>query len=646
MCGIVGAFGPPGLRHSWLEMACKALRHRGPDDAGVWREPAAGVGLGHTRLAIQDLSDAGRQPMSSACARYQIVFNGEIYNHLELRRALPALAWRGHSDTETVLACLAEWGTERALRAIVGMFAFAAFDSLERRLILARDRLGEKPLYYGYAGDSLVFASELKPLCTVPGFDSAIDRSALALYMRHGYVPAPCSIHSSLRKLQAGSWIELTSETVSARSLPEPRVYWSAISAAVAGERNSLNVDDSEAVNMLELVMRDAVRGQMLSDVPLGAFLSGGIDSSTIVALMQAQSTKPVRTFSIGFEEAEYDESSQARLVAQHLGTAHTELVVRADDALALVPRMPAVYDEPFADSSQLPTLLVAQLAKRHVTVALSGDGGDELFAGYNRYFLGARAWPRISHVPRPLRRGVAQGLRMLSPQTWDCLAAAMRPITPSRYQVRMAGDKLHKVADVLASSDGQELYRRLVSQWWLEPLVLDAGGPTPAPEGQWAAVSALTHRMMLLDTITYLPDDILVKVDRAAMSVSLETRVPMLDHRVFEFAWRLPLRMKVRDGLGKWILRQLLYRYVPRHLVERPKMGFAVPLDAWLRGPLREWAEHLLAESRLRLEGFLDAQIVRRRWQEHLAGQRNWQYQLWNVLMFEAWLEARRCGS
>lgn len=643
MCGIVGAFGPPGSPQEWLDAACNTLRHRGPDDSGIWCEPSAGVVFGHRRLAILDLSEAGRQPMATECGRYHIVLNGEIYNHLELRSALPHQPWRGHSDTETLLACLLQWGAERTLRATVGMFAFALFDIVERRLILARDRFGEKPLYYGYAGDTFVFASELKPLHVAPGFDATIDRAALARYMHYSYVPAPYSIHASMRKLAAASWIELTPALVAARSLPEPRPYWSALDVAMAGDRQPLDLDDSEAVIMLEHLLGDAVKGQMMSDVPLGAFLSGGIDSSTVVALMQAQSTRPVQTFSISFQEVEYDESAQARLVARHLRTDHTELKVRAEDALELVPRIPSIYDEPFADSSQLPTFLLAQLARHRVTVALTGDGGDELFGGYNRYFLGSRVWSFLSLVPRELRRGVAYGLRALSPATWDRLAALVRPITPSRYRVRMAGDKIHKVAGVLGCRNGEELYRRLVSQSWLEPLVLGSGSENLASEWSWPPMSNLTHQMMLLDVITYLRDDILTKVDRAAMAVSLETRVPMLDHRVFEFAWRMPMRMKVRDGEGKWLLRQLLYRHVPRPLVERSKMGFGVPLDTWLRGRLRDWAEHLLSESRLQSEGYLDAGVVRRRWNEHLTARRNWQSPLWNVLMFEAWLEAGR---
>lgn len=639
MCGIVGTFASGGSRTDWLADACSALRHRGPDDSGIWSDQAAGIAFGHTRLAVIDLTEAGHQPMMSGCGRYHIVYNGEIYNHLELRRALPEQAWRGRSDTETLLACFARWGVAKTLQSLVGMFALALFDAVEQRLILARDRFGEKPLYYGYAGDAFIFGSQLRSVRAAPGFDTTIDRAALALYMTHSYVPTPHSIYRSMRKLPAGSWIELTRSTLAARSLPEPRAYWSALECALAAKRDPLGIDDQDAVLMLERVLSEAVKGQMLSDVPVGAFLSGGIDSSTIVALMQAQSSRPVRTFSIGFEHAEYDESEQAKRVAEHLGTEHTALVVRPQDALALVPTIPRIYDEPFADSSQLPTFLVAQLARRDVTVALSGDGGDELFGGYNRYFLGARAWPRLSRIPWRLRRGLGRGLTALSTSTWDRLAH----LIPSRYRVRMVGDKVHKAAEALACRNDRELYQRLVSQWWSQSLVLNAPAiEESASSSPWSAMSDLTDRMMLLDATTYLPDDILVKVDRATMAVSLEARVPMLDHRVFEFAWRLPMHMKLRNGQGKWLLRQLLHRHVPPHLVSRPKMGFAVPLGAWLRGNLRDWAEDLLSESRLRREGYLDTTIVQGRWREHLAGQRSWQYQLWNVLMFEAWLDAQ----
>jgi asparagine synthase (glutamine-hydrolysing) len=582
--------------------------------------------------------------MQSHCGRYVVVFNGEIYNHPELRRQLPGETWRGHSDTETLLACMARWGVERTLKAMVGMFAFAMFDRVERRLILARDRLGEKPLYYGFGGRAFVFASELKALTLAPAFDADIDRDALSLYMQHSYVPAPYSIYRSVRKLNPGSWLELSPESVTTGTLPRPRRYWSAIDVALAGDRQPLDVSDSEAVTSLERVLSTAVRDQMISDVPLGAFLSGGIDSSTIVALMQAQASTRVKTFSIGFKEGKYDESSQAASVAAHLGTDHTSLTLCEDDALTLVPRIPTVYDEPFGDSSQLPTYLVAQLARRHVTVALSGDGGDELFGGYERYSLGLRVRPLLARVSPILRRLIAASVRALPVPVWDGLGAVARPFLPGRFRTSMHGDRLYKAADVLACRNNEEAYRRLFSFWWREPLVLGASSPTEfALTSPWPSMTSPVQPMMLLDSITYLPDDILVKIDRAAMAVSLETRVPMLDHRVFEFVWRLPVQLKMRHGASKWILRQLLHRYVPRALVDRPKMGFAVPLDTWLRGRLREWAEHLVDERRLEDEGYLQPQLVRERWQEHQTSRRNWHHELWNVLMFEAWLESTR---
>jgi asparagine synthase (glutamine-hydrolysing) len=484
-----------------------------------------------------------------------------------------------------------------------------------------------------------VFASELRPLRSAPRFDPTIDRAALAQYMRRGYVPTPHSIYASIRKLPPGCWLAFGPSTIAERSWPEPQHYWSAVAVAQSSERNLIDVSDSEAVTLLERLLGDAIKGQMLSDVPLGAFLSGGIDSSTVVALMQAQSARPVRTFSVGFEEPEYDESATARAVAAHLGTEHTEIRARGADALALIPRMPRIYDEPFADSSQLPTFLVAQLARAHVTVALSGDGGDELFCGYVRYSPAARAWSVLSRFPAGLRRIAARGVHMRSTAAWDGLAGIARPILPGRYQVAMPGDRIYKAADILACRDFADVYGRMLSQWWLQPLVLETSVSSSASDRALPRLSGAQARMMALDAVTYLPDDILAKVDRAAMAVSLETRVPLLDHRVFELAWRLPLHMKVRGGETKWLLRQVLYRHVPRALIDGPKKGFAVPLASWLRGPLRDWAEDLLAESRLAREGYLDAALVKRHWHEHLQGARNWHYELWNVLMFEAWL-------
>jgi asparagine synthase (glutamine-hydrolysing) len=643
MCGIVGAFGPAGARADWLSDACDTLRYRGPDDRGIWSDASAGIALGQTRLAILDLSSAGHQPMSSLCGRYVVVFNGEIYNHLELRDQLSERPWRGHSDTETLLECLLEWGVERTLQSLVGMFAFAAFDRKAGRLVLARDRFGEKPLYYGYAGDALVFGSVLTPLRLAPGFDSSIDRQSLSSYLQQSFVPAPRTIYSSMRKLPPGTFMQLTHADIHARRLPTPAAYWNAVDVALAAERSPLDVDDVQATAMLEQVLGQAVKGQMLSDVPLGAFLSGGIDSSTVVALMQRNSVRKVQTFSVGFEDSEYDESPAARAVARHLGTDHVELVVRAADALEAVPLIPSAYDEPFADSSQIPTMLVARLARQHVKVALSGDGGDELFGGYNRHVAAMGAWPRLARLPLFARSVSAQAIRTLSPAGWDGIASATQFMTPARRRVRAAGEKLYKVADVLECETGDQLYRRLTRQVAVGEVVLGAGIAGDGPSAPLPAAAHVASQMMLMDATHYLPDDILVKVDRAAMAVSLETRVPMLDHRVFELAWRLPMHTKIRNGRGKWLLRQLLYRYVPQELVERPKAGFAIPLAAWLRKELRPWVEQLLAAPRLRSAGYLDERRVSTLWREHLSGRRDWHTVLWNILMFEAWRDAQQ---
>lgn len=657
MCGIAGflAANPlkgkeelPGL----LKRMTDTIINRGPDDAGYWCDGEHGIALGHRRLAIIDLSPAGHQPMHSASGRYVIIFNGEIYNHSLLRRQLESAgrspAWRGHSDTETLLAGFDAWGIQETIERAIGMFAIAVWDRNTGTLTLARDRIGEKPLYYGWqgrGGDAVfLFGSELKALRAHPAFENAINRGALSLQLRHNYIPAPYSIYAGISKLPPGAML-----TVSDRQR-EPRVwtYWSGQQQAESGAGEPFTGTPEQAVDELESLLKDAVRAQMMADVPLGAFLSGGVDSSTVVALMQAQSSRPVKTFSIGFHEEGYNEAEYAKAVARHLGTDHTELYVSAAEALSVIPRLQSLYDEPFSDSSQIPTFLLSQLARQHVTVSLSGDAGDELFCGYNRYQMTAKLWKTLSMAPLPVRRLAARGVTSVPVAAWNRMAGGLGRFLSGFMQMANPGDKLHKGAGVMASESLEALYLGLVSHWD-DPaaVVIDGIEPVTVLTDKARRFSGLDgiQRMMALDLLTYLPDDILVKVDRAAMGVSLETRIPFLDHRVVEFAWRLPQSVKLREGRTKWVLRQVLYRHVPKALIERPKMGFGVPVGEWLRGPLRDWAEALLDERRLRREGFFQPAIVRKKWEEHLSGRRNWQYHIWDVLMFQAWLEHQGSG-
>lgn len=647
MCGLAGILhaGPVNQEHlsAVLPDMLSALLHRGPDDFGVMVDGQCGVALGHRRLAILDLSPAGHQPMLSACGRYCIVFNGEIYNHISMRKQLPnSVQWRGHSDTETLLSAIATWGLERVLNEAIGMFAFALWDREEKVLYLARDRVGEKPLYYGLHNAALLFASELKAIRAYPGFQGEVDRDALALFLRRNVIPAPRSIYRGIFKLPPGTFLKVTQENVSKGTLGEPRSYWSLLEVAVTGQGNLFEGSAAEASDELDRLLKQSISGQMLADVPVGAFLSGGIDSSTVVALMQAQSTRPVKTFTIGFHESGYDEAQHARAVAAHLGTEHTELHVTPAQALAVIPRLPKLYDEPFADVSQIPTFLVSELAQRNVTVCLSGDGGDELFGGYNRYVAGARLWRQLGWLPKTVRTGLAASIRATRPSAWDFCFDRFGSMLPLGWRVRTPGVKLQKVAEMLTASSPEEVYLRLVSHWLnSEQVVIGSKLSTGLPSDQLCAslMLALEHQMMCMDSLTYLPDDILVKVDRAAMGVSLETRVPMLDHRVVEFAWHLPLDLKIRNNEGKWLLRQVLDHYVPRSLIERPKTGFSVPIDSWLRGPLRDWAEELLNPNMLAEQGFLAPSPIRMKWEEHLDEKRDWSSQLWSVLMFQVWL-------
>jgi len=629
MCGITGLWATSDSADA-AEVAARMgtqLIHRGPDDEGVWSDSTAGIALAQRRLSVLDLSPEGHQPMHSHDGRHVIVFNGEIYNHLELRTALDNTPWRGHSDTEVLLAAITRWGLESALKRCVGMFALALWDKQDHSLSLARDRLGEKPLYYGWVDKTLVFASELKALRVHPAWRGEIDRNALTLYLRYGNVPAPHCIYRDIHKL-APATIAIFH---TADSKPAPYPYWSASETAQQGQSKPLQLTDDEAVAELERVLHQSITGQSLADVPLGAFLSGGIDSSLIVALMQKNSSRPVSTFTIGFHAEGYDEAPHAAAVARHLGTEHTQLYVTPEEARAVIQRLPTVYDEPFADSSQIPTLLVAALARREVTVALSGDGGDELFGGYTRYRWG----PRILQHGLLLRQSLAALLGAFSPGTWDklfhCLPGAGMPSAP--------GDKLQKLAALLRCNSRRDLYQQLVS-FWPNPSSIVIGGEETIPGQDWPDEGDFAEQMMLRDALGYLPDDILAKVDRASMSVSLETRAPFLDHRVFEFAWQLPMPLKIRGQESKWLLRQLLYRYVPRDLIERPKAGFSVPIGEWLRGPLREWAEALLDETRLRRDAYFDPLPVRQTWLEHQRGIRNWQHRLWAILMFQTWLD------
>lgn len=649
MCGIAGFLGiSVKSPDQVLKAMTDTIAHRGPDHQGLWSDRDAGIALGHRRLSILDLSPAGDQPMHSASGRFVVVFNGEIYNHGLIRAELECLSprnWRGRSDTEVMLEAFEAWGVEAAVRRFTGMFAIALWDRRERKLFLIRDRIGEKPLYYGCCGNTILFGSELKALKAHPAFKGEIDRGALALYMRYCYVPAPYTIYKGIRKLVPGAMIVFDSGCSNPGGAV-PAVYWSARDAAAQGLARPFRGTDAEAANALEKLLLDAIGGQMVADVPLGAFLSGGIDSSVIAALMQAQSSKRIRTFTIGTDDKQYNEAVQAKAVARHLGTDHTELYVSSSDALSVIPRLPGIYDEPFGDSSQIPTFLISQMTRSHVTVSLSGDAGDELFGGYNRYVWGKKIWNAARGIPYGMRRAAAASMTALSPQAWDKLFEFAGLAVPARYRQRMPGDRIHKLAGLLGAGSQAEMYRLQCSTWKdAGRIIPDAVEPVTAltDNALRLDIGDFILQMMYLDLISYLPGDILAKVDRAAMAVSLETRVPFLDHRVVEFAWQLPLDLKIRNGQGKWILRQVLHKHVPRELVDRPKMGFGVPIDMWLRGPLREWAESLLNEHRLAGEGYLDPAPVRELWEQHLSGRRNWQYHLWNVLMFQSWLEDQK---
>jgi asparagine synthase (glutamine-hydrolysing) len=650
VCGITGFWRNSADQSSdWLNQTAttmaNTLVHRGPDNSGTWFDQEVGIAFGHKRLSIIDVSVAGHQPMISADGQFVITYNGEVYNFQELRQELKKKghSFNGHSDTEVILASFVEWGVKSSLERFNGMFAFAVWDRRDRLLWLVRDRIGEKPLYYGVQNGTLFFASELKAIRAHPDFKPQVERNALASFLRYSYVPAPYSIYRGIRKLEPGHFIFFSSPTDTIQSQP----YWSLESVVKKGLQNPFSGSEEEIAHELELRLKKTVKSRMVSDVPLGAFLSGGIDSSTIVALMQAQSDRPVNTFTIGFHEQKFNEAVHAMKVAQHLGTNHTELYVSHQDAKDVIPKLPEMYDEPFADSSQIPTHLISALARQHVTVTLSGDGGDELFAGYNRYLIVERLWKITGRIPNVLKNRTADLVAGISPESIERFYDSIEGILPRKMKVSLPSEKLYKLASVLrSSSTPNAVYKRIVSIIHNPKELLVSGCEliTKLDDSSlWQEIDNIVLTMIYLDLLTYHPNDILQKIDRSAMSVSLETRVPYLDHELVEFIMSLPLRMKIRNGSSKWILRQVLYKHVPQQLMERPKMGFAVPVGDWIKGSMREWAEQLIDKKRIEEEGYFNAQSVGEMWKQHLLGQCNRTHELWNILMFQAWVENQK---
>jgi len=650
MCGICGFVDLSNnydslSRQIIISEMTDTLIHRGPDDVGYWHDKNKGVSLGHRRLSIVDLSVNGAQPMLSSSGRYAIVFNGEIYNHLSLREELIKsgvnISWRGYSDTETLLACIDRWGVKKTFQKSIGMFAVAIVDIEESNLFLVRDRMGEKPLYYGFQNGVLLFASELKAIKKHPNSRCEIDRSALAMQLRYSYIPTPHSIYKDIKKLKAGTilTINLNKPNFQNEILEDPKAYWSLEDVILSSQQKIYSRSSIEAIDALDDLLAKSVQDQMVADVPLGAFLSGGVDSSLIVSLMQSQSSLPIETFTIGFDEEGYNEAVFAKKIANHLGTRHTELYVSSNDALSVVDKLPAIYDEPFSDSSQIPTYLISQMTRKNVTVSLSGDAGDELFAGYNRYLWTRKIWNRIKFLPKPLRKSISFGMTSISPSSWNIILKQF-------IDTPLPGDKMHKLSSILTSKSPEDCYFKLISHWNNQDNIVIGANNTINPISEInddLGFNSIEEKMMYLDSIGYLPDDILSKIDRASMNVSLETRVPFLNHHVVEFANRLPLSMKIKNGESKWILKQLLKKYLPSDLIERPKMGFGMPIDIWLRGPLRDWAESLLNKSRIEHEGYLNYVPIKKKWDQHLSGKRNWQFHLWDVLMFQAWLEKNK---
>lgn len=634
MCGFTGYFNSSLFEPSILQNMGDAIAHRGPDAAGIWYDNSIGIGVCHRRLSIIDLSAAGSQPMTSKSGKYVIAFNGEIYNYKELKKELSNqfdIQWNGHSDTEVILEAFELWGIDKTINKLIGMFAIFLFSKEDRKIFLIRDRAGEKPLYFGWQKQTLFFGSELKSFIQNPFFEKEICTEALADFFQYSYVPSDKCIFKGIKKLKPGFYYELDLDSKKARE----KQYWSLFDSKIKS-RGSNNPND--IVNSLDHLLKEVISDQLITDVPLGAFLSGGVDSSTIVAIMQQISEKPVKTFSIGFTDPDFDEAIFAKQVAQHLGTDHTELYLESNDALSVIPDLPNIYDEPFSDSSQIPTFLVSKLAKTEVTVSLSGDAGDELFGGYNRYLMASNTWGKLSKFPQSLRKISGKIMLSQSTETWDQVYKKIKYFLPEKLEMTNFGDKIHKAAKIIDSKDISAMYRGLISHWNPNEIISESIKYTDSNLFNFNGNYTEIENMMNWDFLTYLPDDILVKVDRAAMSNSLETRVPLLDHRIIEFAHQLPFEYKIQKGKGKWILREVLYKYVPKELIERPKRGFGIPLDSWLRGPLKEWTYSVLSKENLEKHNLLNIRSIELKLEEHMSGKRNWQYLIWDVLMFQSW--------
>ena len=647
MCGITGfiSFELNNIifKESINNMANKLI-NRGPDDQGIWCDPNLGIAMAHRRLSIVDVSTAGHQPIFSGCERFCMTFNGEIYNHHDLRLALPeSINWRGHSDSETLINAISFWGLKKTLKEIVGMFAFVIWDRYKKKLIMVRDRLGEKPLYYGYVGKNLVFASELKAIEVFPNFKKRINRKSLEMYLKFGYIPAPYSIYENIYKLLPGNFIEFSLEDINSKNTPKSSKYWSFESIAEVQQSNTYLSSDNESIDYLENLLKNTISGQLLGDVPIGAFLSGGIDSSSVVGIMQNQSSNPVNTFTVGFDEFGYDESKIAKEISSYFGTNHKDFILSPNDALDIIPKLHDIYDEPFSDVSQIPTFFLSKFASEHVKVCLSGDGGDESFCGYYRHIAGPKIWRTLRYIPFPLRRIIVKFIQIFPISSWDSFYYYCETFLPKYLRINSPGLKLQKLSELINTNSLFELYLSLISSWQSpENIILNSNSIETNYPFKNLKLNDYHHELMYMDSINYLPNDILVKLDRAAMASSLETRLPFLDHRLIEFSWRIPLGMKLRNKKSKWLLRQVLKRYLPENLIDRPKAGFSVPIAGWLRGPLKSWAENLMDDKLIESQGYFSVIPIKKKWQEHLSGKQDWSQQLWTILIFQSWLQRK----